>query len=304
MDSSSIYYRQVQLLIQLLPFVAEHKCFALKGGTAINLFVRDLPRLSVDIDLVYLPMKSRDEALDDIRNHLDAISASIVEKLRGAAVTESYKDKSDALRLIVSQNSVSVKIELSPVLRGTIFKEEVQSVCDAVEDEFGFSEIQLVSFQDLYAGKLCAALDRQHPRDLFDIGLLLENEGITDELRKAFIVYLISHGRPMHELLKPKFKDIKNIYEGEFLNMTEQVVPLVKLEEAREEMVKQLSQSFTDDERKFMLSFKSKKPDWNLLGLESVKELPAIKWKLLNLSKMSDAKHQLAYSKLAVVLEE
>ena len=50
MDNNNIYYRQVQLLVQLLPLIAEEHCFALKGGTAINLFIRELPRLSVDID--------------------------------------------------------------------------------------------------------------------------------------------------------------------------------------------------------------------------------------------------------------
>ncbi|TCQ91865.1 nucleotidyltransferase AbiEii toxin of type IV toxin-antitoxin system [Rahnella sp. JUb53] len=63
MDRESIYYRQVQLLLQLLPFIAKHDCFALKGGTAINLFIRNFPRLSVDIDLVYLPVLDREESL-------------------------------------------------------------------------------------------------------------------------------------------------------------------------------------------------------------------------------------------------
>lgn len=289
--------------MQLIPFVAEQDCFALKGGTAINLFVRDLPRLSVDIDLVYLPMKNREDALADIREKLDAISASIIDKLSGAIVTESYKNKSDALRLIVNQNDVQVKIELSPVLRGTIFKPAIQQVCDSVENEFGFAEMQLVSFQDLFAGKICAALDRQHPRDLFDVKHLLENEGLTDELRKAFIVYLISHNRPIHELLKPQLKDISGIYEGEFLNMAEEQVPLAALEEARENLTSQINQSFTADERKFVLSFKNKAPEWHLLGLKSVDELPAVKWKLLNLSKMPEDKHRLAYERLSEILE-
>jgi hypothetical protein len=46
-------------LIRVLPSIAEEACFALKGGTAINLFVRDMPRLSVDIDLTYLPVQPR-----------------------------------------------------------------------------------------------------------------------------------------------------------------------------------------------------------------------------------------------------
>jgi hypothetical protein len=57
LSADNPFYRQVVLLIELLPLVARERCFALKGGTAINLFVRDLPRLSVDIDLTYLPIK-------------------------------------------------------------------------------------------------------------------------------------------------------------------------------------------------------------------------------------------------------
>ncbi len=157
MDRASPYYRQVQLLIRVLPFVFQEDCFALKGGTAINLFVRNFPRLSVDIDLGYLPDKGRDEALADIRRALDAVAESIVGALEGVTVTRSYQDKSDALRLIVSQEKASIKVELSPVLRGTVYQSEARSVVEAVEDEFGFAEVPVVALADLYAGKLCAA---------------------------------------------------------------------------------------------------------------------------------------------------
>ena len=66
MDKNSQYYKQVSLLISVLPYVAKEKCFALKGGTAINLFIRDFPRLSVDIDLTYLPLELRPDALKNI----------------------------------------------------------------------------------------------------------------------------------------------------------------------------------------------------------------------------------------------
>jgi predicted nucleotidyltransferase component of viral defense system len=266
MDRSSNYYRQVQLLMQVIPFVAEQECFALKGGTAINLFVRNFPRLSVDIDLVYLPMKARNEALEDIRTALDVISSTIKDALPNTKITEAYKDKSDALRLIVGRGGVQIKIELSPVLRGTVFKPEIMSVCDEVEDEFGFTEISVVALPDLYAGKICAALDRQHPRDLFDVKELLENEGFTDDLRKALLVYIISHNRPIAELLRPKLKDIRSIYEGEFANMAEKDVPLEELEEVRERLIQLIHEGLTEQERKFLLSFKSREPDWALLG--------------------------------------
>ncbi len=298
MDRQSHYYRQVQLLLQIIPFVARHDCFALKGGTAINLFVRDFPRLSVDIDLVFLPMMDRQEALQTIKDNLNTLAVNITEQIVHTRVTSSFQDKADALRLLVERDGVQIKIELSPVLRGTVYEPQIISVCEAVEDEFGFAEIAVVSFEDLYAGKICAALDRQHPRDLFDIKQLLDNEGITDRLRKALLVYIISHPRPITELLKPHFKDISNIYEGEFRNMAEHDIPLAALANAREQLVNIINNELTQEERKFLLSFKSREPDWSLLGLPNIDKLPAVRWKLQNIGKMSPQKHADAYNQL------
>jgi len=298
MDRQSHYYRQVQLLLQIIPFVAQHDCFALKGGTAINLFVRDFPRLSVDIDLVFLPMMDRQEALQTIKDNLNTLAVNITEQIVHTRVTSSFQDKADALRLLVERDGVQIKIELSPVLRGTVYEPQIISVCEAVEDEFGFAEIAVVSFEDLYAGKICAALDRQHPRDLFDIKQLLDNEGITDRLRKALLVYIISHPRPITELLKPHFKDISNIYEGEFRNMAEHDIPLAALANAREQLVNIINNELTQEERKFLLSFKSHEPDWSLLGLPNIDKLPAVRWKLQNIGKMSPQKHADAYNQL------
>jgi predicted nucleotidyltransferase component of viral defense system len=304
MDRNSIYYKQVQLLMQVLPFAAKQSCFALKGGTAINLFVREFPRLSVDIDLVYLSMSGRDEALQEIYKALDAISADLKVAFKDIELTEVYKVKRDALRLIVSRNGVQIKVELSPVLRGTIYEPRLMMVCEAVEEEFGYVEAPVVALADLYAGKICAALDRQHPRDLFDVKWLLENEGLTNEIRKALLVYLSSHSRPMADLLRPQYKDISAIYAGEFAKMAEKDVPLEALLAVREQLVELIHQGLTDSEKSFLISFKNRKPDWELLGLEGICELPAIKWKQINLAKMSDDKHKRALEKLRSVLEQ
>jgi len=288
--------------MQVLPFVAKQTCFALKGGTAINLFVREFPRLSVDIDLVYLPMKARDEALDEICEALDVISADLKTAFKDAEITEAYKSKRDSLRLIVARNGVQIKVELSPVLRGTVYEPRLMEVCEAVEEEFGYVEVPVVALADLYAGKICAALDRQHPRDLFDVKWLLDNEGLTDEIRKAFLVYLSSHNRPMAELLKPQYKELSAIYAGEFANMAETDVPLEELAAVRERLVELIHQGLTESEKGFLLSFKSREPDWALLGLDGVSELPAIKWKQINLAKMSENKHKLALEKLKGIL--
>ena len=78
------YAAQVALLVRVLPYVAKEEIFALKGGTAINLFYRELPRLSVDIDLTYLPVKDRTESLVEINDAMDRIAAAIEGGITGA----------------------------------------------------------------------------------------------------------------------------------------------------------------------------------------------------------------------------
>jgi predicted nucleotidyltransferase component of viral defense system len=304
MNPDSPYFKQVQLLIRVLPLIAREKCFALKGGTAINLFVRNLPRLSVDIDLVYLPMDDRDTALENIRAALSRISESIGKAIQGARVQNTH-EQSDALRLIVHYNDVRIKIELSPVIRGVVFPERKMSVTESVENLFGFAEIPVVSIPDLYAGKICAALDRQHPRDLFDVKFLMENEGLSDDLRKTFLVYIISHQRPMAELLAPQLKNIRDTYASEFARMARIDVPVDELEAIREKLIKDLNEGITEQERRFLLSFKAKAPDWSLLGIaqiEEVKQLPSVRWKMFNLERMLSKKHKEALAKLEKVL--
>lgn len=200
MAFNDLYRRQVDLLVRSIPFVAAEPCFALKGGTAINLFVRNLPRLSVDIDLAYLPIEPRAQSLAAIAAALARIAARMRDGMPSVHVRLSPTDAS-AIKMLVQAERTQIKIEVTPVLRGCVFEPEVRGVSEAVEDAFGFAEISVVSFADLYAGKIVAALDRQHPRDLFDVRDLLANEGITDALRQAFIIYLVSHDRPMHEVL-------------------------------------------------------------------------------------------------------
>lgn len=292
------------MLLQLLPFIAKHECFALKGGTAINLFIRNFPRLSIDIDLVYLPVQERDASLKGIKTALDDIAASVLVNFPHSKISKSYEDKKDALRLTVIRDGILIKIELSPVLRGTVYDPVLLPVCEAVEDELGFAEISVVSFADLYAGKICAALDRQHPRDLFDVKLLLDNEGLTPALRKALLVYLISHPRPVAELLRPHLKDISGLYEGEFRSMADVDVPLAELVAVRKHLITLIHAELTKEEKAFLLSFKLGEPEWALLGLDNIDRLPAVRWKRQNLSKMSADKHAAAMKQLAMVLED
>ena len=181
---------------------------------------------------------------------------------------------------------MQIKIEITPVLRGTVYDPVVTAVVPTVEDEFGFAEMQVVSFADLYAGKIVAALDRQHPRDLFDVRDLLAHEGISDELRRAFLVYLISHNRPMAEVLAPTRKPLAEEFARGFVGMTQEPVALADLEAAREAIIAAMIADMPDAHRHFLVGFKRGQPDWELLGIPEAQRLPAVLWKQRNLDRL------------------
>ena len=281
--------------------MAAETCFALKGGTAINLFVRDMPRLSVDIDLAYLPMdEPRETALKKISEALGRIAAAIKKAIPGAKVQESRaQEPVRVTRLIVATGQTRIKIEPNEVIRGSVFPVEERELTRSAEDLFELSvTARTLSIADLYGGKFCAALDRQHPRDLFDIAVLLENEGITDDVRKAFVVYLASHDRPIHELLDPARKDIRRIYEGEFAGMAVEEMVYEDLIEARETLVETLKKDLTNDEKTFLVSLKEGEPKWRLMGIDGIERFPAIQWKLTNIRKIGVKKRAELLAKL------
>ncbi|MET3828074.1 hypothetical protein ABIC16_003829 [Sphingomonas sp. PvP055] len=283
--STELYTRQAELLVRAIPEIAHEEAFALKGGTAINLFVRDLPRLSVDIDLVYLPIADRDESLAAIREAFSRIATSLRKRL-SAKVAE--QNSGDGAKLIVRSANTQIKIEISPVLRGTVFEPELRSVSPSVEDRFGYAEMKVVALPDLYAGKIAAALDRQHPRDLFDILHLYANEGITDDIFSAFLIYLIGHNRPPNELLAPHMLDLAPQYSGEFTGMTVEPVPLEALREARDRLLADIQARVRKaGPSAFLRSFFALEPDWSVLNFPSdVARLPAAQWKLQNLERL------------------
>lgn len=294
------YRQQVALLIRTIPFVAKEEAFALKGGTAINLFVRDMPRLSVDIDLTYLPVADRTTSLAAIDAAMLRIGERIEHSIPGAKVNPSRSaDEKIVTKLIVRAGGVQIKIEVTPVLRGTVYDPVMTTVVPTVEDEFGFAEMQVVSFADLYAGKIVAALDRQHPRDLFDVRDLLAHEGISDELRRAFLVYLISHNRPMAEVLAPTRKPLAEEFARGFVGMTQEPVALADLEAAREAIIAAMIADMPDAHRHFLVGFKRGQPDWELLGIPEAQRLPAVLWKQRNLDRLLADKR----SDLAAALE-
>jgi predicted nucleotidyltransferase component of viral defense system len=294
----NIYHKQAEMLLRILPSVMREEVFALKGGTAINFFWRNYQRLSVDIDLAYVKIQDRDSTLKEINDRL-LKTDNMIKRIYPDAYIQQKKESNLIYALIVRVKDATVKIEVNFNMRGSVYESVKKKLCYKAEKEFELSlSVTTLSFEDLYGGKICAALDRQHPRDLFDIKLLFDNEGLTDKIRKAFIVYLISHGRPMIELLNPSLKDIKADFENDFAGMTAEPVNLDDLINTRLELIKRIKESLTKDEVKFILSVENKEPEWGLLELEGIGNLPGVKYKLMNLNKMEPKKHKLAYEKL------
>lgn len=295
------YLDTARLLTQVAPLVFVDDTFALKGGTAINLFIRDMPRLSVDLDLVFpdysLP---RDEALARIN---EAIQQS-TERLRARGFQTHTLAAPDVgeTKLLVRRAGIEVKVEVNFVMRGTVYPVRTSALTPTARDSLlADLEIPVVSLEDVYGGKLVAAMDRQHPRDLFDVMQLFAHEGITANIRRAFVVYLASHNRPVHEVLFPTLRNIEQEYERNFKGMTTEPVDLSALLAARERMLRELQDGLDADERGFLLSLVAGRPQWELLGIEHLEHLPGIRWKLHNLAQL-ERKSPLKYAEQADAL--
>lgn len=277
------YHNQVELLVSVLPHIAKEKCFALKGGTAINLFERDMPRLSVDIDLQYIYVDEREIAFSNINNTLDRIAKSLERVGIKSVIRENdYKIR----KMICSNDIASIKIEPNYIIRGCIKPTRLMQTSRKVQEVYGFAAIDLLSFGELFGGKICAALDRQHPRDLFDVKLLLENEGINQSVKEGFLVALLGHNRPPYEILKPNVQNHEKTFEKEFFGMTEKSFSYEEHLETLHRLIDTIIKIFTEQDKQFLLSFFSVEPQWNMLEIENLKNLPAIKWKLKNLEQL------------------
>lgn len=295
------YKNQVRLLLDVLPYIAKEKVFALKGGTAINLFERNLPRLSVDIDLTFLSMNDRATALTSISEALLRIKSDIEGHIKNVRITLVEQGNGVEAKLHCQRGRTQIKIEVNPVLRGNILPIRTMATSQIVQGEFeAFIQMQVLSQGELYGGKICAALDRQHPRDLFDVRLLLDNEGINNEIKTGFLAGLLSHGRPLHEMLGPTFKDQKSAFQNQFSEMTQIKFDYDDFERTRTELVEAVSKSLNENDKAFLLSFKSGEPDWSLCENPLLKTLPAIDWKLTNINKLksTNSKKHNEYLKL------
>ncbi len=284
---NNAYTKQVKLLLDVLPEVAKEECFAMHGGTAINLFVRDMPRLSVDIDLTYVEIAERNETLDGI----NAALMRIKERIEGLRPSIRIQHKENVCKLQLDERGVMIKIEVNMVGRGLIGEATKAQLCEAAQEQFdAFCAMPLVPLAQLYGGKICAAIDRQHPRDLFDVKLLLENEGFTDDIKRGFIFGLVGSNRPTHEMLNPHLLDQRMAFENQFEGMSAIEFSYDEYEATRLQLIETIQSSLNESDKAFLLSLTGLEPDWSIYDFQA---FPSVKWKLLNLEKFRQDKPEI-----------
>ncbi len=285
MTVSCKYLDQVKLLVEILPYVSEEPRFALKGGTAINLFYREMPRLSVDIDLTWLPVGDRSDSLRYINNAFNRI-VELVKRNDPKIKAMLTLAQNNNPKLYVERGQSTIKIEASTVIRGTVLPSHIMAISTTASRQFKKITMRVVSFEDAYGGKICAALDRKHPRDLFDIMVLYENEQISETLFNVFMVYLASSSRPIHELLSPTKPVQEDCYDSRFKGIDNRKTPLSTLIDTGYQLHEDIRSRLTGSIATFLLSLHDAEPDFGLIGLPNAIQLPAVRWKQYNLKKL------------------
>lgn len=298
------FLQRLQLLTDLLPVVAGEPRFALKGGTAINLFEHDLPRISVDIDLTWLPVGEFAADRRAITEALDGIAQALRASPLGLHVASSAPEGADGVtRMIASRRGARVQIETTPVMRGTVHPVRTMTVQPRVQAEFGFAQMQVLDFADLYAGKLAATLSRQHPRDLFDVGQLMESGRLDAALWRTFLVYLVASPKPASEVLEPGFpRDLATSFHSQFDGMTANPITIEHLQQARANLLARIPGLMDDAACEFLVSVECEAPKFELIGLPQAAQLPGVRRKLQNLALRTQAKRESDYRQLAATL--
>lgn len=278
---NNIYRQKVELLLRILPFVTDEECFAIHGGTAINLFVKDLYRLSVDIDVTYIPIEDRNTSLLRINEALERISDRVKRTFRDVRVIPRL----DISKITCESRGCQVKIEVNQTKRGLVCGDAIlYPLCEKAQEMFGMEvDARIVSLPQLYGGKISAALSRQHPRDLFDIKQM--NIPLTD-VKEGLIFCLLGSDRPIHESFAPNLIDQHEAMERQFSGMSEIPFTYNDFEATREKLVNDVNSVMTEDDRRFLIGFEELSVDWENSPYSSFKEYPSVRWKMQNLQKL------------------
>lgn len=272
------YRKQVELLIRIMPAVYKIKEFAVHGGTAINLFYKNLPRYSVDIDLTYIPIEDRETSLRNINAKLLAVKAELERTIPGIKVTP----KPQVWKLMCTLEEATVKIEVNGTKRGIIGNTVDMPLCERARQEFNMGcKARTVSFSQLYGGKIAAALSRQHPRDLFDCKYM--DIDSFDEVRDGFMLCLLGSDKPIIESLQPNEIDQAEALGRQFEGMSDIKFDHEDYKDARKRLISMVQDSLTPKDKSFLITFEQGIPDWSLCSAGDLSKYPSVQWKLLNI---------------------
>ena len=278
------YRKQVALLIRIMPSVYKIKELAVHGGTAINLFHRNLLRYSVDIDVTYIPIENRQQSLASINQKLLEVKKNIEKTIPGVVV----KHKPDVWKLLCTMGDATVKIEVNATKRGIIGDVVELPLCEKARNEFSMGcKARTVSFSQLYGGKITAALSRQHPRDLFDCKYM-ELQSF-DDVKNGFMLCLLGSDKPIIESLQPHDIDQTEALENQFQGMTETPFGYEDYLESRTALLSLVNGGLTITDKEFLLSFEQGEPDWNKCCAGDLSQYPSVQWKLLNIGKLKES---------------
>ena len=299
MPLNNRYSDQVALVIDTLNLIDwETSNFALKGGTAINLFYENYPRASVDIDLVYLPLNDRSTAIQQIRDEMQQLTAKF-NKYGLTAIIKHISQDNPVGKIEIGRNRIKIIVEPNTSLRGNLYFPEYKDLCKSAQQIFQKEAVvKCLAYLELYAGKLNAMVDRQHPRDIFDMYLYWRKNKTLKDLMDCFVAYVAQNSRPFSELLEPNELDIAKIYETDFIGMTEEKVSLDVLIDFRKMLFAEIKKALTKQQKEFLFSLMQNKPDWSLLLFPYLKDMPAIQWKMQNIAKMPADKSKAEIRKL------
>jgi hypothetical protein len=290
------YKKRVQLLLRIIPVISKIGCFAIHGGTAINLFVQNLPRYSVDIDVTYIPIQAREESLSAIKFHLNEVKDKVKTLIRGIVIQEKPN------KLVCAYQGIFVKIEVNDVKRGVIDDTVTLPLCKAAQNAYNvFCEAKIVPLSQLYGGKIAAALDRQHPRDLFDVKYMFDCIKKFDEVRYGFIFCLLGSDRPIIETLSPNLIDQREVLNNQFVGMTTVPFSYEDYEKTRLVLIEYVNNNLIDSDKRFLISFEESTPEWEITDYSKFKDYPSVQWKLLNIKKLKEInpkKHELKVERL------
>lgn len=247
---NKIYRRKVELLLRILPFVTDEDCFAIHGGTAINLFVKNLYRLSVDIDVTYIPIEDRNTSLQRINEALVRISDRVKRQFPDVRVIPRL----DICKITCESRGCQVKIEVNQTKRGLVCGEAaLLPLCEKAQSLFGMEvDARIVPIPQLYGGKISAALSRQHPRDLFDVKQM--DISLAD-VKEGLIFCLLGSDRPIYESFAPNLIDQHEAMEQQFSGMSEMLFGYNDFEATREKLILDVNSMMTEEDRRFLIGF-------------------------------------------------